>query len=101
VGSTANNGSGELMIAFSTAQRIPLDSRDGTIEVRAVLDGPSNRTPEVFSPLFAATVEAVEESVVNALFMAETMYGRDGHVLHALPVDRTLEVLEAHGRLSR
>lgn len=100
-GSTANNGSGELMIAFSTANRLPLHSDDGTVEVRALLDGASDGSPWVFSELFAATVEAVEESVVNALFKAETTVGRDGNVLHALPIDRTLEILASHGRLAR
>ncbi|HET7235792.1 MAG TPA: P1 family peptidase [Actinomycetota bacterium] len=97
-GSTAHNGSGELMIAFSTANRIPLDSPDGTVPVRAILDGPGRDSPDVYSDLFAATVEAVEESVVNALFVAETTSGRDGNVYHALPIDRTLEILTRYGR---
>ena len=53
------------------------------------------------SPLFRATVEATEEAVVNALLAARTMTGRDGHTLHALPVDRTLELVDAAGRLAR
>ena len=97
-GSTGHNGSGELMIAFSAANRIPLGSGDGLVDVRAVLDGPSADSPDVYNPLFAATVEAVEEAVVNAMFTAETTIGRDGHVLHALPLDRTLEILARHGR---
>jgi D-aminopeptidase len=97
-GSTGHNGSGELMIAFSTANRIPLRSPDGTVPVRAVLDGPGQDSPDVFNEAFAASVEAVEEAVVNALFTAETTIGRDGNVLHALPLDRTLEILERHGR---
>ncbi|HKE54790.1 MAG TPA: P1 family peptidase, partial [Actinomycetota bacterium] len=98
IGSTGHNGSGELMIAFSTASRIPLSSDDGTVAVRAVLDGPTPGSPDVFNPLFAATVEAVEEAVVNALFTAETTAGRDGHVLHALPLERTFEILARYGR---
>jgi D-aminopeptidase len=97
-GSTGHNGSGELMIAFSTANRIPVASDDGTVPVRAVLDGPVERSPDVFNELFAATIEAVEEAVVNALFTAETTVGRDGNVLHALPLERTLEILARHGR---
>ena len=99
-GSNAHNGSGELMIAFSTANRIPLSTPDQTLEVRAVLDGPAGET-SAYGDLFAATIEAVEESVVNALVAAETTYGRDGNVLYALPMDRTLEILERHGRLAR
>ena len=98
-GSMAGNGSGEQMIAFSTANRIPKVTADGTVDVRGLLDGSSYDSPAVFSPLFAATVEAVEESVVNALFAAMTTVGRNGNTLHALPIDRTLEILDRHGRL--
>jgi D-aminopeptidase len=98
-GSTARNGSGELMIAFSTANRLPHEPDDPVRPVRALVDGPGDDAPPVFSSLFGAAIEAVEESVVNALFMAETVTGRDGNVLHALPIDRTLEILERHGRL--
>ena len=99
-GSTAHNGSGELMIAFSTANRIPLETADGLLDVRAVLDGAAWQGPGPLNDLFAATVEAVEESVVNALFAATTTVGRDGNVLHALPIERTLEILARHGRLA-
>ena len=44
-GSTGHNGSGELMLAFSTANRIPLASEDGTVAVQAVLDGPAESSP--------------------------------------------------------
>jgi D-aminopeptidase len=98
-GSMATNGSGELMIAFSTANRIPAGGREQAMSVRALIDGPSEEVPNAFSALFGATVEAVEESVVNALFTAETTVGRDGNVLHALPLDRTLEILDRAGRL--
>ena len=63
-----------------------------------MLDGPVERSPDVFNELFAATTEAVEEAVVNALFTAETTVGRDGHVLYALPIERTLEILARYGR---
>jgi D-aminopeptidase len=68
------------------------------VGVHAVLDGPAERSPDVFNELFAATTEAVEEAVVNALFTAETTVGRDGNVLHALPLERTLEILGRYGR---
>ena len=88
------------MIAFSTANRIPAHAPDPVIGVRALVDGPVEDTPSAFNDLFQATVEAVEESVVNALVAATTTRGRDGNVLHALPIDRTLEILDRHGRLS-
>ncbi|MGH2591660.1 MAG: P1 family peptidase [Actinomycetota bacterium] len=100
-GSTAHDGSGELMIAFSTANRIPLQTGDGLVDVKAVLDGAGSDSPAPTNDLFAATVEAVEEAVVDALFTATTTVGRDGNVLHALPIDRTLEILAKYGRPAR
>jgi D-aminopeptidase len=49
-------------------------------------------------PLFEATAEATEESIVNALVAATTMTGRDGIVAHALPHGRLVEVMTQHGR---
>jgi D-aminopeptidase len=96
-GSTARNGSGELMLAFSTATRIPL--RPGpTLRVEALLDGAAEGEPSTINAVFQATIEAVEEAVANALFRATTTRGVRGNVLHALPIDRTLELLERHGR---
>jgi D-aminopeptidase len=98
-GSTGHNGSGELMLAFSTTNRIPLETPDGVVGVRAVLDGGTWQGLSPLNDLFEATVEATEEAVVNALFTATTVVGHDGNTLHALPLDRTLEILERHGRL--
>lgn len=69
------------------------------IDVVAVPDGATAANTGVFNSLFGATVEAVEEAVVNALFAAETTQGRDGHTLHALPIDRTLDILRRSGHL--
>jgi D-aminopeptidase len=96
-GSHASNTSGEQLIAFSTANRVP---RDGTpYAPAAVPDG--SAAGRILSAVFRATVEATEEAVVNALAASRTMTGRDGNTLFALPVDRTLELLGAAGRLSR
>lgn len=51
------------------------------------------------NPLFEAAVEATEEAIVNALVAAETMRGRDGGVVYALPHDRLIEVMQKYGRL--
>ena len=88
------------MLAFSTANRIPLETDGGVVELRAVLDGGSWEGPSPINQLFQATIEATEEAVVNAMFMAETTVGHDGNTLHALPLDRTLEILKRHGRLA-
>jgi D-aminopeptidase len=94
-GSHASNGSGEQMLAFSTANR--LDDRSPVADVRAVTDGPL-RDPYVLSALFRATIEATEEAVVNALVAAEDSVGRDGRTYFAMPVDRVLDLLERAGR---
>jgi D-aminopeptidase len=96
-GSHASNSSGEQLIAFSTANRVPR-GRD-TYVPTVVADGYDGG--HVLSSLFRATIEATEEAVVNALFAAETTVGRSGNTLYELPVDRTLELLEAAGRLER
>jgi D-aminopeptidase len=97
-GSYASNGSGEQLLAFSTANRVPRDGK--TFTPKAIADGGVVEQPTL-SGIFRATVEATEEAVVNALFAAETTIGRGGHTLHALPVDRTLELLDEAGRLAR
>lgn len=93
-GSISHNGSGDFALAFSTANRI---SRD------AFREGDGYRLSSVeqsdLDPLLQAAAEAVEESIVNALFAAVDTTGRDGHVVRALPVDRTLEILDRHHRL--
>jgi D-aminopeptidase len=95
-GSHASNTSGEQLLAFSTANVVP---RDGaSYAPQAIADGPE--AGRVLSAVFRATVEATEEAVVNALVAAHTVTGRDGNTLHALPVDRTLAILGAAGRLS-
>lgn len=95
-GSHASNGSGEQFLAFSTANRLP---RQGAVtQVHAVVDGPAGAT---ISGLFKGAVEATEEAVANALVAAETVVGRDGNTLAAIPTDELLEVLGAAGRLDR
>lgn len=91
-GSPSTNGSGDYVIAFSTAKenRIRPGQRERSMKT---LD---NRA---MSPLFEAVVEATEEAIYNSLFRATTMRGRDGHVVEALPLERTLEILRRYGAL--
>jgi D-aminopeptidase len=96
-GSYASNGSGEQMLAFSTANR--LRDGDAVADVVAVVDGPMG-SPWLLSSLFEATVDATQEAVVNALLAAETTVGLDGNTLHAMPVDRALEAMARAGRLA-
>jgi D-aminopeptidase len=93
-GSTATHGSGEIFLAFATAGRRPREERRARISVEAVPDAALN-------PVFAATVDATDEAVLNVLWAAPEVRGRDGHVAPALPHDEVLELLEAQGRLDR
>lgn len=89
-GTTARNGSGDMMIAFSTANRLVLG--EPVYSLRQLAD-------QLLDPLFAATCEAAEEAVINALCAAQTMVGRDGNTAYALPLDRLKEVFTAHRHL--
>jgi L-aminopeptidase/D-esterase-like protein len=91
-GSVASNGSGDIFIAFSTAN--PGAARPNETASLTML--PNER----LNPLFEATVQATEEAIVNALVAAETMTGVDGRTVIALPHDRLQEVLMEYGRLA-
>ena len=91
-GSTAGHGSGEIFIAFSTGYRIARGPADALVTTTHLHD-------EFLDRLFMAAVEATEEAVIDSLFVADTIAGNDGHVVPGLPVDRTLGLLAAAGRL--
>ncbi len=95
-GSHASNTSGEQLLAFSTANRLPTGER--WFAPAAVSDGARAGGP-FLSELFRATVEATEEAVVNAMIAAHGVVGRNGHALDPLPVARTLALLAEAGRL--
>jgi D-aminopeptidase len=92
-GSTAGHTSGDLLIAFSTASCVPHPA------------GPTHTATwladEVLDPLFAGTVEAAEEAIINALCAATTTTGRDDNILYALPVERLPAIMRTYGRLTR
>jgi D-aminopeptidase len=88
-GSFSGNGSGDFTIAFTTG-------RASKEELKSVTE--DNKGDGFLSPVYAATVEATEEAIVNALFKAETMTGQDGNVRHGLPYDQVSEIFERYGR---
>jgi D-aminopeptidase len=90
LGSVAHDSSGDLFLAFSTAEP---EIRDGIAHWRAVPYG------ESINPLFQAVVEAMEEAIVNALVAAYTMTGFGGAVVHALPHEELRAVLARYNRL--
>jgi D-aminopeptidase len=91
VGGVGHNGSGDIFIAFATGNVLPLDSE-------AVLTGLTMLPNEEIDPLFEAAIEAVEESILNALAMAETMTGLHGRTVHALPYDLLAEAMARYRR---
>ncbi len=90
-GGIASNGSGDYVIAASTAleMRIPYTSNERTNN-GDVLGNDS------MSPIFLATIEATEEAIINSLFAAQDMEGRNGNKASALPVDKVMELMKKY-----
>ena len=86
-GSTARHGSGDFMLAFSTANVIPHYPTDRTYTFTQLADTHMN-------PLITATVEATEEAILNALTMATTVVGRDGHRVEAISLAKLRTILD-------
>jgi L-aminopeptidase/D-esterase-like protein len=93
VGSYSGDGSGDIFIAFSTANQ----GAEGTKWIRDLKMLPNDS----LNPVFLATVQATEEAVVNAMVAAETMKGINDFEVIALPHERLREVLRKYGRLSK
>jgi len=92
-GSISGNGSGDIFIAFSTAN-------SGAASVDHVVD--LKMMPnDMIEPVFTATVQATEEAVINAMVAAETMTGIENHKVIALPHDRLRAVLKKYNRLNQ
>jgi len=91
VGGYASNGSGDIFIAFSTANP-GAASREGVQKTEMLPN-------DAMSPLFLATAQATEEAIVNALVAAKTMVGINGNTVYALPHDRLIDILRDHKRI--
>ena len=91
-GGIASNGSGDYVIAFSTAAglRVPYQP-ESPLLTTAVLHN------DYLSPLFMAVIEATEEAILNALFAARTTTS-NGRTVEALPIEKVLEIMRAYGR---
>ena len=92
-GGIASNGSGDYVIAVSTAEEnfVPYRSDHSLLERKFLKN-------EAVTPLFLATIEATEEAIINSLFAADTMIGRDGHKIEALPIPKILELLKKYNK---
>jgi D-aminopeptidase len=91
-GSISANSSGDISIAFSTAERIGLQ----LAPISAVKESVGAGTLDT---LFGAAVEATEEAILNSIFASETMKGRDDNISFGLPIDETLEIMKKFGRM--
>ena len=90
-GTVGNNSSGDIFLAFSTANAEAYASNEALRAATFLGNGK-------IDPLFRATVEATEEAVLDSIIANETMTGRDGNTSIALPVDRLLAVMSQYGR---
>lgn len=94
-GGIASNGSGDYVIAFSTDEklRVPHNSQASTL--------PSNTLHNDYtSPLFMAAIEATEEAIINSLFAATTITGRNGNKAEALPLEKIIPILKKYNNLN-
>jgi D-aminopeptidase len=92
-GSYSGDGSGDIFIAFSTANS-GASGPKGTRELKMLPN-------QELDPIFLATVQATEEAIVNAMVAAETMKGINDFEVIALPHDRLREVLKKYNRLTK
>lgn len=90
-GSSSAFESGEIVIGFSTANRVPRTSKQRVVQMDSLAD-------RAINPLFQATIEATEEAILNAIFMGDTIEGHSGHVAPGLPLDLVDSILK---RVSR
>lgn len=95
-GGIASNGSGDYVIAFSTdaGVRILHEKAERT-------DSASFLRNDVVSPLFLAVIEATEEAIINSLFAAETMTGKDGRKVEALPKEEVIKILKTYNVIEK
>ena len=92
-GSISGNGSGDIFIAFSTANS-GADAADHVVDLKMVPN-------EKLDPVFAATTQAVEEAVINAMVAAESMTGIENHQVTAIPHDQLRAILKKYNRLTQ
>ena len=101
-GGLHSTSSGDFVIAFSTTNRVPHFPAALTLQhslvAESLLAGQNWPAAPAINYLFQAAIEATEEAILNSMFAAETMVGRDHHVRHALPIEETVRILREYGR---
>ena len=96
-GGIASNGSGDYVIAFSTDPQLRVSHNADKL----ALENKSLLRNDDMSAIFLATIEATEEAIINSLFAAETTKGINGKVLNELPVDKVVELLKKHNKITK
>jgi len=91
-GGIASNESGDLFLAFSTANRDAVEQHQGILTAEYLGE-------QAMSGFYEATIQAVEEAILNSMFANDTMTGRDGFTVQALPIAETQAILRRYGRL--
>ena len=92
-GGIGHNSSGDIFLAFSTANAEAFAAQRGQLR-RMEAVGTSD-----IDPLFEATIEATEEAIIDSMIANQTMVGRDGNTSIALPHDRLIDVMKKYGRM--
>ncbi|MDN3657447.1 P1 family peptidase [Ferruginibacter paludis] len=95
-GGITSNGSGDYVIAFSTALevRVPYTTNNAVINTPLLQNDGT-------SPLFMAVIEATEEAIINSLFTATTMVGKNSNKIEALPLDKVIPILKKYNRIKK
>ena len=95
-GGIASNGSGDYVIAFSTAEnlRVPHQTTQSLKQSEEIWN-------DQVSPLFMAAIEATEEAIINSLFAAVSMTGRQGNKIEALPLEKVIPILEKYNAIKK
>jgi len=93
-GGIASNGSGDYVIALSTA-------KDNLVPYLgdSIFNEKKELINDAISPLFLATIEATEEAILNSLFVAETMIGKDGHEIKSIPIDEIIDIMKKYNKI--
>lgn len=94
-GGIASNGSGDYVIAFSTneALRVPNNPKERTLKQEIIIN-------DATSPLFMAAIEATEEAIINSLFAAETVKGKNG-TISKIPLEKVIEILKKYNGIKK
>ncbi|NIO22283.1 MAG: S58 family peptidase [Candidatus Aenigmarchaeota archaeon] len=91
-GAISHSGSGDIILAFSTANKIPRNKSSSFQNIKSINDF-------LITPLYQATVEATQEAIINALTSAETTVGRDNNTAYGIPLDQVKKIMKKYLRI--